>query len=231
MKRWLKAAPLTVLVLAAVASAALGAIPTSSPSARLSNTPLWHGQPSPLDVANAVIRSRQLPTGWRFHGGVYRIHLPIKNPTVFGQPDILAKCTNSDVRLFGPIELELIMFGPKAGRDGTFEEQIGRTAISSLADAAKEETLVSNLETACFNRAKAQGTSIATLSSPAQAVSPWDRLLGTNGVVEASQTTYRHETDTELDIVRDGYFARLIVTATQGSPATDQLLEAAVDQM
>jgi|GEM_PF-6802902 len=143
----------------------------------------------------------------------------------------LVRCTDPDVGLFGPTQLTLWMKGPRAGLDDTFEEQIGRTSIRSLSSAASEEAVVNDLETACFKQAIAQGQAIATFNSPSQPVLPWDRLLDVQGAVQAWQQTYRHETDTELDVIKDGYFARLIVTTSQGSTATDELLRAAVRQM
>jgi len=168
---------------------------------------------------------------WQLSDQTFTIHLPVRNPTVGGHLDILTKCTNPEVRLFGPVELKVIMIGAKGSPVGSFEEQIGRTSIKNLAKATDAETVVNRLENACFSRAASQGAAISTYSGPSLPVGPWDQILGIAGVIQATQMTYHHETDTELDVVRNGYFARLIVTGVQDSAVTDRILRAAVDQM
>lgn len=151
-------------------------------AAETPNTVFWAGRPTPRALTDSVISPSQLPAGWQVSAHTYTIHLPIKHPTLDGQPDILARCTNPEVRLFGPVELEVVFLSPITSPDASFEEQIGRTSIRNLAEAADAEATVNGLESACFSSATARGEAIATSSSPSQPVGPWDQLLGISGV-------------------------------------------------
>lgn len=221
-----------ILLVATVASAII-----SSRSYRSTHTDhgggvslAFSGRPMPASPAHLAdsLLAIPLPPGWRQHGKVYAARLPPRGTDL----EALVKCEAPNVHLFGTTELTAFFFGPQDGVTySTFEEQIGRTELPSVATARREDSIVGATELACIKAEAALGTRISYLAWPNDTVQPWVRVLHTPGVVSASQSTFLGQTNTSIDVIKNGYFARLIVTTPARSPQTDEILRAAISRM
>ncbi len=182
---------------------------------------------SPAHLSDSML-TFPLPPGWHRQGTVYTAQLPSRGN---GAIAALAKCVAPDVYLFGTTQLTASFVGPKHGAAESFEEQIGRTKLPSVEVAHREDSSVSAIELACIKSDAAQLTHFAYAIGPTDPVQPWSRVLLTSGVVSASHSTFGGEADTSVDVIKNGYFARLDVSVPAGSPLTDELLKAAIGRM
>jgi hypothetical protein len=185
----------------------------------------------PVHLTEASLSRYQLPAGWREVGGSIVEHLPAP-PTQPASTDELLECSNPDEYLFGNSELTLLFYVRRGPYYDNFEEQIGRSPLPNIRAAAREDVAVGEVEASCLKREAAQGViSFGWFNGPSAPVAPWDRRLGITGVVSASQSTYKGVTSTSLDVIRNGYFARLNVSAPKGSSWSIELLRDATARM
>jgi hypothetical protein len=182
---------------------------------------------APGRLADATLPSRSLPAGWRQYGP-YVSHL--RELTAHGKRHGVDPCNGLDVYLFGGTQRVITYLGPTRS-DDSFEEQLGRSPLPSVWSGIYEDAAVGDVETACLNQEIADGASIMYFSAPNTPVTPWVHLLGTAGVISASDTTYDGVRNLSLDVLRNGYFARFSVTARVGSTWAIPLLRAAVARM
>lgn len=227
MRRWIPFCRVGALAVGALLAATLSVLGRGTRTISLA----YSGRPmpaSPAQLRDTALGVSQLPSGWRRLGASVVSLASYAN----GRGTALFACVRPDGYLFGTTELTVIFVGPATGTLDTVEERMGRTPLPSLLVARREDADVGSVELACLKaQASTDSASSAFFVGRSDPVGPWDRRLRTTGVVSASQSTYDGETDTSIDVVRDGYFGRFSVTMTAGSPLTDELLEAAIARM